>query len=144
MRERWAQGSKCYIALDKQQEVVGYLWAAYQDHYVEAIGEALRVRPWEMVVFDADTRPDRRGSMAFVACACASLKEGVRRGRRRVISWTTPELFKEFRRVHWWTGLGELKEIRRDRCRRICGLLLKRTVDLEGAEGDKMNMEGAQ
>ena len=138
MRERWAQGSECYIATDREGEIAAYMWAAYQDHYVEAIGEMLHIAPSEILHFDVDTRPDRRGSMGFVACACASLADGVRRRRRRVISWGNPELFEEFRRFHWWTGLGALTLIRLERCRRICGMRFRRALDLkeESPEGE--------
>ena len=133
MRERWAQGSECYIATDRHGDVVAYMWAGYQDHYVESIGEVLPVTPSEILHFDVDTRPDRRGSMGFLACACASLADGVRRGRRRVISWGPPEVFEEFRRFHWWTGLGALYLMRVVRCTRVLGMRFRRTVDSEEA-----------
>lgn len=133
MRERWAQGSECYIATDRHGDIVAYMWAGYQDHYVESIGEVLPVTPSEILHFDVDTRPDRRGSMGFVACACASLADGVRRGRRRVISWGPPEVFEEFRRFHWWTGLGALNLMRVVRSKRVLGMRFRRTLDSEEA-----------
>jgi hypothetical protein len=130
MRARWAAGDDCYLALDRQGSVVAYMWAAYSDHYIEAIHAVLRVGPEEVFSYDVDTRPDKRGSMGFLACSCASVADGLRRGRRRGISWSTPQLFEKFRRLHWFSGLGTPHLFRVERCTCICGMRFRRVVQV--------------
>lgn len=130
MRERWNAGDDCYIATDRMGDVAAYIWAGYSDHYIEAVRQVLPVGPTEMVLYDVDTRLDKRGSMGFLACSCAALADGIQRGRSRVTSWSTPQLFEEFRRVHWFSGLGTLRLIRVDRYRRLLGILSRRSLDV--------------
>ena len=138
MRERWAAGDDCYVATDRMGDVAAYIWAGYSDHYIEAVREVLPVGPTEMVLYDVDTRRDKRGSMGFLACSCAALAEGIRRGRSRVTSWSTPQLFEEFRRVHWFSGLGTLRLLRVDRCRRLFGMLSRHSLEIsEEATGEQ-------
>ena len=139
MRERWAAGDDCYVATDRKGDVAAHIWAGYSDHYIEAIREVLPVGPTEMVLYDVDTRRDKRGSMGFLACSCAALAEGIRRGRSRVTSWSTPQLFEEFRRVHWFSGLGTLRLLRVERCRCLFGMLSRRSLEIsEEATGEQL------
>ena len=136
MRERWAAGDDCYVATDGKGDVAAYIWAGYGDHYIEATREVLPVGPTEMVLYDVDTRRDKRGSMGFLACSCAALADGIQRGRSSVTSWSTPQLFEEFRRVHWFSGLGTLRLFRVERCRCLLGMLSRRSVEMpEEAKG---------
>ncbi len=144
MRERWEAGDDCYVALDRQGEVAAYIWAGYSDHYIEAIRDVLPVGPTEMVLYDVDTRLDKRGSMGFLACSCAALAEGIRHGRRRVISWSSPELFEEFRRVHWFSGLGTLRLLRMERCRCVLGLLSRRALEVTDDEPNRQSERSAR
>lgn len=130
MRERWAAGDDCYVATDRKGDVAAYIWAGYRDHYIEAVRELLPLGPHEMVLYDVDTRRDKRGSMGFLACSCAALAEGIRRGRSCVISWSTPQLFEEFRRAHWFSGLGTLRLLRLERCRCRFGVLSRRALEI--------------
>ena len=122
LRERWAAGDECYVAIDRDGSVAACMWIAYSDHYVEAIHDVFPVGPSDVLSYDVDTRPDKRGNMGFLACSCASVAEGIRRGRRRGISWSSPDLFEEFRRLHWFSGLGTPHLFRIVRYRCICGL----------------------
>ncbi len=131
MRARWAEGSECYIALDREGEIASQLWVAYSDYYVEAIGAVVPVAPNEVLHFDVDTRPDMQGSMAFVACACAADVEGIKRGRNRIVAWGAPELFDKFRHFHLWVGFGLVKPARLERFTRVCGLRFRRITRLD-------------
>ncbi len=132
LRERWAAGDECYVALDRHGDVVAYMWAAYNDHYLEAIHDVVQVGPTDALSYDVDTRSDKRGSMGFLACSCAAIAGGLRRGRRRGISWCPPELFEKFARLHWFSGLGKPRLLRIERCRCVCGIRSRRVI--EGAE----------
>jgi len=139
LRERWNAGDQCYVAVDRAGDVAAYIWAGYNDHYIEATRTVLAVGPTEMVLYDVDTRQDKRGSLGFLACSCAALAEGIRRGRSRVISWSTPQLYEEFRRVHWFSGLGTLQLLRVERYRRVFGVASRRSVEApDGTAGDRV------
>ncbi|MCJ7750079.1 MAG: hypothetical protein MUQ65_03140 [Armatimonadetes bacterium] len=144
LHERWAAGDECYVAIDREGSVAACMWVAYNDHYIEAIHDVFPVGPSDVLSYDVDTRPDKRGSMGFLACSCASVAEGIRRGRRRGISWSSPHLFEEFRRVHWFSGLGTPHLFRIVRYRCICGLRFRSVVEAPEDDPDERPREDVQ
>lgn len=129
MKQRWAQGDDCYIALDRAGEITAQLWVAYHHCLVE--GKLRQVAPHEAYHYGIDTRPDQRGSMGFLACSCLAVRDGMQRGRRRVVSWGVPSIFESFQRLDWWVGLGKLKPLRLERWTRVCGLRFCHSTELE-------------
>jgi hypothetical protein len=130
MRRRWARGDACYLATDQEGQVVAYMWAARGEVYVDSIGANYRPAPDEIVHYDVAVRPDRRGSMGFLACGCASLEAALPEGYRRVTSWGDPRFFESFRKFHWFSGLGKMKPLRLVRCTRVLGICFRRTQEL--------------
>ncbi len=127
--KRWANGDDCYIALDRDGEIVAQLWLAYEWYQIE--GHRRRVGPDEIYYYGADTRPDRNGSMGYMACSCAAVPEFVlRRGRSKAIAWVEPRLFARFQMVSAWLGLSEPRPFRIERHTRICGLRFCRATEV--------------
>jgi hypothetical protein len=133
MHARWAKGDYCYLAIDSHGEVVAHMWAARGEVYVDSTGDTYRPGPGELIHYDVATRPDRRGSMGFLACGCASLEAMLPEGYHRVTSWGEPRFFGSFRKFHWFSGLGKMKPLRLVRCTRVLGLCLRRTQELDEA-----------
>ncbi len=130
LQERWAKGDRCYIALDRDGDIIAYMWAAQRDLYVEALAQKVPVPAGEVMHYDVETRTDRNGSMGFLACACVALADEVKDGIHRVVSWGDPALFEAFQRFHWWSGLGTLKPQRLVSCTTVLGLRFRRSKEL--------------
>ena len=144
IRRRWAAGDVCFVALDRQGSIVAHMWVAYTDHYVEPMGTLFRLGPTDALTYDVDTSLDKRGSMAFLACSCASVAEGLRRGRRRAIAWSTPELFERFRRLHWFSGLGTARLHRLERITCVLGIRFRRVLQNADERSDAERQPDAE
>jgi hypothetical protein len=130
MKQRWARGDQCYIALDGEGEIVAQFWVAYYQCLIE--GRMRQVGPDEGYAYALETRPDRRSGMEFVACTCAALADGLRIGRSRAISWGVPSTFESFRRLNQWAGLhSAIRPLRLERWTRLCGIRFCRTTELD-------------
>jgi GNAT superfamily N-acetyltransferase len=88
--ERFERGGVVLVSRD-QGVVMGYVWLAFEDHWLSESDLFLRVRDDEAVTYDAFVFPSYRGRRLFLRMESAALAEAGRRGRSRGIGYVESE-----------------------------------------------------